>query len=504
MPRSLAAFSDGGAFPEIHVAQFPRNMGNPNRKKATTTNSAGVTSTAIVNIEVGEDGRTSYDSIVKAGSNTGKKVYTSLKDMKANPDSLNVELPSTEAEDEAAARTAAALSIITNQKVAKAKPTSVVALQQATASQKGEDAQFLKYQPDPNAPGYNPNNKERVIKIISAQLDPMEPPKHKHRKVPGGPAEDPVPILHSPPKKLTVEDQQNWKIPPCISNWKNSKGYTIPLDKRLAADGRGIQESTINNNFATLSESLYIAERQAREEVRMRANVQRKLKVGEKERREANLRDRAAQARAERGMGGGGGKRGKPESDDEDDDDVGVDVGRDDEEEDSRVEPTSKQQPPKPTTTEDVAMQQRDRLRAERKKEREREMRLENLKGGKKQKLNEERDISEKIALGIHTGSGATTGVDQRLYNQTGGLDSGFGDDDAYGNVYSKALFERQDGSASIYRPSRGEGEVNQDEEYVKLKEGGGKRFMPDKGFKGTDTGGQRVQRDGPVQFEKS
>ena len=35
-----------------------------------------------------------------------------------------------------------------------------------------------------------------------------------------------------------IKDQQEWKIPPCISNWKNSKGYTIPLDKRLAADGR--------------------------------------------------------------------------------------------------------------------------------------------------------------------------------------------------------------------------------------------------------------------------
>ncbi|KAH3765894.1 Branchpoint-bridging protein [Pelomyxa schiedti] len=37
-------------------------------------------------------------------------------------------------------------------------------------------------------------------------------------------------------KKLKVEsnDLEKWKIPPCISNWKNRKGYTIPLDKRLA------------------------------------------------------------------------------------------------------------------------------------------------------------------------------------------------------------------------------------------------------------------------------
>ena len=80
----------------------------------------------------------------------------------------------------------------------------------------------------------------------------MEPPKHKHTKIPRGPPSPPAPVLHSPPRKVTVHDQQSWKIPPCVSNWKNARGYTIPLDKRLAADGRGLQEQTVNNNFATL------------------------------------------------------------------------------------------------------------------------------------------------------------------------------------------------------------------------------------------------------------
>ena len=43
-------------------------------------------------------------------------------------------------------------------------------------------------------------------------------------------------------RKVTAKEQQEWKIPPCISNWKNARGYTIPLDKRLAADGRGLQQ----------------------------------------------------------------------------------------------------------------------------------------------------------------------------------------------------------------------------------------------------------------------
>ncbi len=78
--------------------------------------------------------------------------------------------------------------------------------------------------------------------------------------------------MHSPPRAVSVREQQDWKIPPCISNWKNAKGYTIPLDKRLAADGRGLQETAINDNFAKFTEALYVAESNARQ-VRTHAAV---------------------------------------------------------------------------------------------------------------------------------------------------------------------------------------------------------------------------------------
>ena len=92
---------------------------------------------------------------------------------------------------------------------------------------------------------------------------PVSPCRHK--KVPRGAGSPPVPIMHSPPRPVSVKDQQDWKIPPCISNWKNAKGYTIPLDKRLAADGRGLQETAINDNFAQFTEALYVAEQTARQ-----------------------------------------------------------------------------------------------------------------------------------------------------------------------------------------------------------------------------------------------
>ncbi|KAJ0763380.1 putative SKI-interacting protein, SKIP [Helianthus annuus] len=100
--------------------------------------------------------------------------------------------------------------------------------------------------------------------MVEMPVDPLEPPKFKHKRVPKANGSPPVPVMHSPPRPVTVKDQQDWKIPPCISNWKNPKGYTIPLDKRLAADGRGLQEVQINDNFAKLSEALYVAEQQAR------------------------------------------------------------------------------------------------------------------------------------------------------------------------------------------------------------------------------------------------
>ncbi len=45
------------------------------------------------------------------------------------------------------------------------------------------------------------------------------------------------------------------------------------MDKRLAADGRGLQEVQINDQFAKLTEALYVAESKAREAVDMRQKV---------------------------------------------------------------------------------------------------------------------------------------------------------------------------------------------------------------------------------------
>ena len=107
----------------------------------------------------------------------------------------------------------------------------------------------------PQGEAFNSGAKQRVIRMVESQRDPMSPPRFKiNKKIPRGPPSPPAPVMHSPTRKVTVKEQQDWKIPPCISNWKNAKGYTIPLDKRLAADGRGLQQNHINENFSKLAE----------------------------------------------------------------------------------------------------------------------------------------------------------------------------------------------------------------------------------------------------------
>eukprot|EP01082_Thalassiosira_pseudonana_P000843 g1277.t1 g1277 contig10:1757171-1759087(+) len=554
VPRSTADFDDGGSFPEIHVAQYPRHMGNPHLEKrrggvAADGDSGGnarqggraIVTRDVLSASVDASGKVSYDAIVTGGTNADKKVYAKHSDLRGcQPSEREIALPSAEDELSTAERTQRALASLISTKVAADKPTGsaiTAAIDSATAH---ERTQFIRYTPNENAPGYNPAASQRIIRMVPAQIDPMQPPKHMHRKAPRGPAEDPVPVLHAPPEKLSKEEREAWNVPACISNWKNTRGYTIPLDKRLAADGRGLRDdATINSNFAVLSESLYVAERQAREEVRTRAAVQKRLVLDQRQRREEELRELANKARMERsGMGGGGGggvasasaavssgndggdrvaaapatsSRAPPRVDNDDDSVESVT--------DKRESSTQQAQNNNNDDEDDQARMQRDRLRAERRREREKEYRLERAGKSldvsteeelkKKRRLENDRDISEKIALGTHTGSGGAGGaggVDSRLYSQNAGMDSGFGADDEY-NTYSRPMFDREGvTSSSIYRPTRDVGAEDADAQLEKLKRGATSKFVPDKGFGGAEGGGAvagGAARNAPVQFEK-
>ena len=126
----------------------------------------------------------------------------------------------------------------------------------------------------------------------------------------------------------------------------------------------------------------------------------------------------------------------------------------------------------------------------------------------RKNKLDRDagRDISEKIALGmLKGGAGQLAGealFDSRLFNQSAGMDSGFGADDEYG-VYSKPLFERGQAS-NIYRPKRDDADVYGDVDTQMAKLTDTSRFQPDKGFQGTEGAPRSMNRSAPVQFERA
>ena len=181
----------------------------------------------------------------------------------------------------------------------------------------------------------------------------------------------------------------------------------------------------------------------------------------------------------------------------------------------------------------------RERLRADRKREREKDLRME-AAGGKRGRLarDEDRDITERVALGQHVGrSGAAAGgeaiYDTRLFNQTSGVGGGLGAEDGESletpmplprwrptlshfltadyNVYSKAW--RTDTSAAVagYRPrASADGELSAEaaEQMRKLQDVSRVRASTD--FEGVAQGSSNATGSGggraagaPVQFEK-
>jgi len=150
------------------------------------------------------------------------------------------------------------------------------------------------------------------------------------------------------------------------------------------------------------------------------------------------------------------------------------------------------------------ARRQRDDIREERRRERERERRLEELerKGVKRSKLtrDRDRDVSEKIALGLAQPSGQDMQFDQRLFNQTSGMDSGFGAEDGY-NVYDKRLFQER--SSSVYRPKGNAEDLAGDEDSVMEQTLKNARFKVDNEFQGASGDGARQSRSGPVEFDR-
>ncbi|VDD95821.1 unnamed protein product, partial [Enterobius vermicularis] len=452
IPRTAEDYGDGGAFPEIPVAQFPLGMGMDLHKRS------GESKTLALQFDA--EGKLRHDAVARHGHAKDKIIYSRLSDMKAkmiDEEDDSFQKPNEEMVADKTEATRMALEKIIASKISSALPVR--------HAEKQAPAQYIRYTPSQQSGGHNSGAQQRIIRMVEEQKDPMEPPKFKiNQKIPRAPPSPPAPVMHSPPRKATVKEQSDWKIPPCISNWKNPKGYTVALDKRLAADGRGMQQVHINENFAKLAESLYLADRTAREAVETRAQMERRLAQNKKAEQEEKMRQMAQKARQER-----------------------YQMKKTQETEGDNAEAREREQ---------IRRDRLDEHRRERNIARNNPDKLERLKRGK------ERDISEKIALGLpdSRAKAGETQFDQRLFDQSKvrGLDSGGIDDETY-SVYDKPWRAQDNIQQHIYRPSKNLDKDLYGDDLEKIINAN--KFVPEKSFSGADASAARS--GGPVQFEK-
>ena len=387
----------------------------------------GAASSKTVALQYDESGKLRFDALVKQGHDKNKIVHTRLSDTKSkmiDDEDPELQKPDEDAIRETTEATKAALEKLVNSKVASALPVQ--------HAKKTGESQFIRYTPSQQSA--DKPAQQRIIRVVEEQVDPMEPPKFKiNQKIPRPPPSPPAPVLHSPPRRVSAQEQADWKIPPCISNWKNPKGYTVALDKRLAADGRGLQQMHINDNFAKFSEALNLAERSAREAVEARNQIKKRVALKNKADQEQKMREMALQAKQERAKGR------SVASKDEVDDDVK-------EREAIRFDFI--------LFTVLIKFQifrrdQLDNIRRERNIARSRPDKLEKLRNDK------DRDVSEKIALGLpdSRARNGDTLFDARLFDQSKGLDSGGIDDETY-SAYDKP-WRPENNIQKIYRPSK-------------------------------------------------
>ncbi|XP_048192588.1 LOW QUALITY PROTEIN: SNW domain-containing protein 1-like [Perognathus longimembris pacificus] len=446
-PCCLEDFGDGGAFPEIPVAQWPLDMGR------------GKTRANALAIQVDFRGRLQYQAIARQGQPKARVIYSQHADLVpkevTNAEDPDLRRPDQEAIQETTAKTRAALEKLVWQKVAAAMP--------AGEAERPAPAQYVRYTPSQQGEAWNSGAKQRVIRVVDMQKDPMEPPRFKiNQKIPRPPPSPPVPVLRSPSRRMTVKEQQEWKIPPCISNWKNAKGYTIPLDKRLATGARGLQAVCIKDTFAKLAQALYIADRKAREAVEARAQVERKMAHKAKQKHEERLRELAQRTRESRA----GSK--------------------------ARVD------------REDGEPQERAGIRQERQKDRRCDRNLYRAapKRTWKRQHIEQRDITEVIALGVPNPGTSNEGqyYDPRLFKQPKGMDSGFagGEDDFY-NLYGHSWRGAEPMAHTIYRPRPDlDKDMYGNDLEARMET---HRFFPCKEF--SDSEQRQGRLEGPVEFEE-
>ena len=268
---------------------------------------------------------------------------------------------------------------------------------------------------------------------------------------------------------------------------KELSGFTITLDKRLAADGRGLIKEEVNDRHAQMAEALFIAERKAREEVNMRNKLKARQAEEERIREEEKLAKLAADARAQRA--------GAIAADAENPGDAAAGGGSD-VAEGGALGWGNASRCKRVASARGNAARAASRARPHFAYGRSRQC-------GEPQERRREGHLGEKLGWAWRGASRkAEVQYDERLFNQTGGIGSGLLQD-GEAAVYEQGPLSKRTDVLSL-PPSRAAldsyGGQSAEQAYEELQSKA-KRFRADKEFVGETSD---RQNGAPVKFEKS
>ena len=352
---------------------------------------------------------------------------------------------------------------------------------------------YINYQFDSN--NNNPNSKpnSHLIKLVALPVDPLSNLKYRHHKIPLSNTNEKnfVPVLQTPSKPLSLEEQKKWRIPPCVNMSNNPKGLVIPLDIRLANDGRNLREYKANKNFAKFADILALTEKNVRKEIEDRNKIAQSIQIAAAMKKEQELKEAAKQARMERNSLNNYTNSNKSYNNNSN---MIYSLDTSDILSNKKEEKNFlKNKRERSINEEEIKeIKERNELREIRKKEIEYERRIEIMKKYEK----EGRDVNDKVLLGQNNIINNNNVIDSRLYEVEGGIENPF-DYEEDCEVYDKPLFNGKNKISNIYKNFNSSGGENSKKLMGKILSQKGKLFT-------NDIEVLNSRKEGPVQFEKS
>ena len=145
-------------------------------------------------------GTPQFDAIIQSSDKIVQSKHSQLVPAQHLVTQSELQKPDDDAIRDTTERTRAALE----RKLQGRSDVTPLATAEVAAATGQVAASFLRYTP---ASTNGAPTQTRIIKMVSKAVDPLEPPKFRHRKTIKAEGDPPVPVMHSPPRKVTAEDQ---------------------------------------------------------------------------------------------------------------------------------------------------------------------------------------------------------------------------------------------------------------------------------------------------------